>query len=128
MKFIVAGSRHLKWQLVYGELVKLRITKGHAFSRDNVSEIVSGCAKGADEAGEVYADFYSIPLKQFPAEWEKYGKRAGPVRNAKMAVYADALLLVWDGFSSGSRNMKENMLKLDKPVYEIILKVANETK
>jgi hypothetical protein len=39
-----------------------------------------------------------------------------------MAEYADALLLIWNGESRGSANMKENMVKLGKPVYEVILK------
>ena len=128
MKFIVAGSRHLPWEYPYGELVKLRIKdrRTHPFAK--ATEIVSGGAKGSDEAGEVYADFYSVPLKKFPAEWEKYGNRAGPIRNNKMAVYADALVLIWDGKSKGSRHMKEAMLALNKPVYEIILEVPVETK
>jgi hypothetical protein len=125
MKFIVAGSRTISWQRAYGELVKCRIDVGHPFSRDRVTEIVSGRAKGPDTAGEVYADFYEIPLTKFPADWEKYGHRAGPIRNNKMAVYADALLLIWDGLSSGSRHMKQAMLALKKPVYEIILEADN---
>lgn len=121
LKFIVAGSRTIDWHLAYGELVKLRITKDHVFSRGKVTEIVSGCANGPDTAGEIYGDYYDIPVTKFPAEWEKYGNRAGPIRNNKMAVYADALLLIWDGKSRGSRHMKEAMLLLNKPVYEVIL-------
>lgn len=119
MKVIVAGSRHIDEIEAYAELVDLRIRHDHIFSQ--ATEIVSGCAKGPDTAGEVYADFYDIPIKRFPADWEKYGNRAGPIRNNKMAVYADRLVLIWDGKSSGSRHMKEAMLKLHKPVTEIIL-------
>jgi hypothetical protein len=39
-----------------------------------------------------------------------------------MADYADALLLIWDGESKGSANMKKNMEKQNKKVYEVILK------
>lgn len=121
LKFIVAGSRHIGWHVPYGELVKLRIKDKRTHPFAQATEIVSGHAKGADEAGEVYADFYDVPLKVFEAEWEKYGNRAGPIRNSKMAVYADALVLIWDGKSKGSRHMKEAMLALNKPVYEIIV-------
>ena len=68
-------------------------------------ELVSGCAGGVDRLGEKYADFYGIPVKQFPANWETYGKRAGFMRNIQMAEYADALIAVWDGVSSGTRHM-----------------------
>jgi hypothetical protein len=39
-----------------------------------------------------------------------------------MAEYADALLLIWDGESKGSLNMKQRMIGLKKPVYEVVLK------
>lgn len=99
----------------------MRIDRYHPFSK-NTTEIVSGRAKGPDMAGEKYGEFYSIPLKLFPAEWDKYGNRAGPIRNNKMAVYADALVLIWDGKSKGSRHMRDAMLALNKPVYEVVIK------
>jgi hypothetical protein len=126
MKFIVAGSRTIQEITAYGQLVELRIAKTHPFC--NATEIVSGTAKGPDKAGEIYGDFYGISVTKFPAEWDKYGKRAGPIRNNKMAVYADALLLIWDGQSKGSRHMKQAMLTLNKPVFELILEPYNETK
>ncbi len=61
-------------------------------------------------------------LKEFPPDWEKHGKAAGPIRNKEMAEYADALLLIWDGKSRGSASMKKEMEKLEKPIYEVILK------
>jgi len=59
---------------------------------------------------------------EFPADWDTHGRAAGPIRNKQMAEYGDALLLIWDGESRGSANMKSNMKKLGKPVYEIIIK------
>ncbi len=40
---------------------------------------------------------------RFAADWNKYGKKAGPVRNRKMADYAEALIAVWDGKSRETR-------------------------
>lgn len=126
MKMIIAGSRHfLDWK-VYGELVKMRIERSTGQDRDHfinkATEIVSGGASGVDTAGENYGEFYDIPVKVFSAEWRKYGNRAGPIRNNKMAAYADALLLIWDGESKGSSHMKQAMLALGKPVFEVIFK------
>lgn len=67
-------------------------------------------------------DSGNFPIKKFYPDWGKHGKAAGPIRNKQMAEYADALLLIWDGESKGSKNMKEEMLKLNKPVYEFIVK------
>lgn len=67
----------------------------------------------------------SLKLTKFPADWDKFGKAAGHIRNKQMAEEADALLLIWDGESKGSANMKKEMLFKNKPVYEVILKTYN---
>jgi hypothetical protein len=72
-----------------------------------ITEIVSGMAKGADTIGEKYAYQNSIPVKKFKPKWGKYGKQAGPIRNGEMATYADACIVIWDGESRGSANMIE---------------------
>jgi hypothetical protein len=91
----------------------------------DITEVVSGGSKGIDFLGELFAQSYDIHLKEFPADWETHNKAAGPIRNKQMAEYADALLLIWNGESKGSKNMKETMIKLGKPVYEIIIKSYN---
>lgn len=55
--------------------------------------------------GELWAKKHGIPVAPFPADWNKFGKRAGAIRNADMAMYADALVAVWDGKSRGTRDM-----------------------
>lgn len=121
MKLIIAGSRTI--DLSIGDFDEY-------FYRFNLSvdpedtEIISGTAKGVDIAGERYAKERSLPVHRFPADWGKYGKGAGHIRNKQMAEYADALLLIWDGKSKGSYNMKMTMLKLNKPVYEVVIRVV----
>lgn len=53
---------------------------------------------------EEYAFLHQIPFKLFQADWEKYGKATGPIRNRKMAEYANALL-AFDKGTKGTRNM-----------------------
>ena len=50
-------------------------------------------------------------LCQFLAQWDKYGRQAGPMRNRQMAENADALIAYWDGESRGSKNMIEEAKK-----------------
>lgn len=126
MKLIIAGSR----TITLDENSLDGIINVFQLRPD---EIVSGCAKGIDSCGENYAyriiDYgHKMSLMEFPADWEKHGKAAGHIRNKQMAEYSDALLLIWDGQSKGSANMKENMLKLNKPVYEVIIKSHNTNK
>ena len=88
----------------------------------DVGEVVSGTARGADHAGELWAYTQAVPVEEFPAEWDnidhpdavvregkhgKYDARAGHRRNTEMAEYADQLIALWDGKSSGTRDMIE---------------------
>ncbi len=81
--------------------------------------VISGGAKGADKCGERYAQDRGLQVEVYPAEWDKYGNAAGPIRNKQMAAIADAVIVFWDGNSTGTRNMIE--LAKAKPLpYRII--------
>jgi ABC-type enterochelin transport system substrate-binding protein len=68
-------------------------------------EVVSGGARGVDALGERYAKEKGHSVKLFPADWDKHGKAAGPIRNEEMAKYADGLVAFWDGSSRGTASM-----------------------
>lgn len=70
-------------------------------------EIISGGAKGVDAMGEQFAKEHNIPVRIFPANWEKHKRAAGPIRNREMAEYADVLIAFWDGKSPGTKSMIE---------------------
>ena len=99
MKVIIAGGRD------FMEYDLLKSTCDYMLSKINQIEIVSGCSRGADLLGEKYAEQSGIPIKRFPADWEKFGKGAGYKRNSEMATYADCLIAFWDGESRGTRHM-----------------------
>jgi hypothetical protein len=99
MKLIIAGTRTFDNY----KLLKESILKNINIS--DIEEIVSGTAKGADSLGELFAFENDIPVKRFPANWEKYGKSAGYRRNVEMAEYGDTLLAFWDGVSKGTLHM-----------------------
>lgn len=103
MKLIIAGTRDMQvtTKLMH-EMVELMKAE-HRF--DHIDTILSGKAPGIDACGERYAHEYNIPVEPHPAKWGEYGKAAGPYRNREMAQAGDALLLVWNGTSRGSRNM-----------------------
>ena len=67
--------------------------------------IVSGAAQGADRLGEQYARERGYAIDSHPADWKKYGKAAGPFRNAEMVNSADALIAFWDGKSRGTEHI-----------------------
>jgi hypothetical protein len=68
-------------------------------------EIVSGTARGADRLGEFYAMERNLPIRRFQPDWDKFGKRAGYLRNEEMAAYSDWLIAFWDERSRGTKHM-----------------------
>ena len=131
MKLIIAGSRSIKDLRAINQGIKHCIDNNFITSPLSIQCIVSGTANGVDKLGETYARLNDIPVKQFPANWSDistdpvkvkynqygpYNALAGFNRNKQMAEFADAALIVWDGKSSGSKDMIECMYKLNKPV------------
>jgi hypothetical protein len=119
MKLIIAGGRDFTY--ISTPMIDSFLEAHNMYWR-NIEQVVSGGASGVDTAGENFANAVDIEIERFPADWNTHGKAAGPIRNRQMAEYADALLLIWDGESRGSASMKNEMVKLKKPVYEIIIR------
>lgn len=97
MKTIIAGSRSITDKALVYQAVKE--------SDFDITEVVSGGAKGVDKLGEQYAIECLIPIKLFRANWNKFGHAAGPLRNIEMAKYAEALIAIWNGTSTGTAHM-----------------------
>ena len=117
MKLIIAGSRDLprdEDQAIEMGLILMKFQL--KWAGEPIEEVVSGGAGGADSAGENWAKLWKIPVKRFPADWKKWGKIAGIMRNCEMARYANACVVFWDGRSPGSKDMihqaMRNSLKL----------------
>ena len=70
-------------------------------------EIISGMAKGADTLGIRYAEEHKLTMVLSPANWKKYHRMAGILRNRNMLVTATHLVAFWDGKSHGTKHMIE---------------------
>ncbi|MDR3049232.1 MAG: DUF2493 domain-containing protein [Elusimicrobiota bacterium] len=118
MKIIVAGSRDFS---DYAFLSK----KLDALGRKDI--IVSGMAKGADLLAHQYAKEHNMEIIEMKANWKKYGRAAGPIRNREMAKIADALIAFWDGKSKGTKNMIDTMNKLKKAASVYLIESAGSS-
>lgn len=104
MKVIVAGSRSITdKQTVYDAIEEFK-------EHSKIDEIVCGMATGVDLLGRDYGHEHGIHVKEFPVLPSERWKGGPAKRNQRMADYAKAsekgaLLLVWDGLSSGSKDM-----------------------
>lgn len=132
IKIIVAGCRdfadyeyvcrHLAGEVYCDEVV---IVSGGCddakngvltFTRKDGSKVF-----GADGLGERFANEYQCEVKIFPADWKKFGRSAGPIRNSEMVKYADKLMVFWDGKSKGTGDIitKARRQDIKVQVYDI---------
>lgn len=115
---IVTGSRDLTDERkVWAELEDLWIdTVGPLFVRHG------DCPTGADRFASIWcSDFHGTEAGAFeiphPADWEKYGNAAGPVRNKEMAQAGADLCLAFPlGVSRGTWNCVNECKKAGIPV------------
>ena len=102
-RIIVCGSRDFDDYELFNRSMEENV------ARFSYVQLVSGHARGADLFAERYAEEKGIPIAVFKADWEKYGRAAGPIRNRMMLEYAleeDAVVMAfWNGESRGTKNM-----------------------
>lgn len=112
---IIAGSRTATKKDVYAAMMIFEMFYGTA------TAVISGKARGADTYGVHWAVDRNLPVDSFRADWQRYGKTAGPRRNEEMARHAakisGVLVAVWDGYSKGTRDMIERAHNHNVPVY-----------
>lgn len=92
MKVIIAGGRDYK----------LNADDYAALDKFDITEVISGGCLGADTSGEYYATHRGVPVKRFLPDWKGQGRAAGPLRNKKMAEYADMVALFPGGRGTDS--------------------------
>lgn len=112
MKTIIAGSRNIDDY----EFLKF-VINGCPFQ---ITGVICGLANGVDLLGERYALANKIPIKYFSPDWTQFGKRAGIIRNEKMAENAQALIYIWDGKSRGTKHMIDHAKKCCLKIHGVI--------
>ena len=127
MKVIVAGGRDFKdYDLLKSTLDSFQQEYG------NITEVVSGGARGSDKLGEQYANENNIPIKRFVPDWNGLGKKAGFVRNRQMGDYTKEhngmLVAFWDKQSKGTKGMIDyaNKIGLKSVVVYYNVEVGND--
>lgn len=130
MRIIICGTRSLT--VTRGKKLIAQALKETGWE---ANEIIEGGASGGDAAAKEYAKENGIDSVQFPANWKGKNKRAGFLRNQKMAWYAavaEQILLLqdkevpdrfkpgcialWNGTSKGTQHMIDIAKEKDIPV------------
>jgi hypothetical protein len=109
VRIIVAGSRVITSQAL--------VEKAIRESGFSISVLLSGHARGVDQLAEEWAKSNKICVELYPANWDLYGKMAGPIRNGEMIEKAEGLVALWDGVSAGTRDVIKQATKNARRVF-----------
>lgn len=109
MKVAVVGSRNLK------------VDNLGKYLPDNVTELVSGGAKGIDSCAREYAQKKQIKLTEFLPEYNRYKKGAPLKRNEQIVDYADMVIAFWDSKSRGTKYTIAACQKLGKAIKIVLI-------
>ena len=117
-RVIVTGSRCFNdFGFLKQELDKL-FNENEEFVGKEI-KIISGVALGTDALAIDYADKHKLTKILFPANWKRYPRIAGFLRNEDMLSVATHLVAFWDGESTGTRHMIEIAKGKGVPVWVI---------
>ena len=79
--------------------------------------IIHGGARGADDIADRVCEELDLPTEAYPAQWEKYGRAAGRLRNKAMVeLGADVCLAFPFGPSRGTRHCMREAKRAGIPV------------
>lgn len=103
MRLLVCGGRDFGDDRMLRKALCQIQCEGHV-----ITHLLHGAARGADTMADLWAnEQHSIIVMAFRAEWDLYGRGAGPKRNQRMLDEGvpDEVLAFWDGKSRGTLDM-----------------------
>ena len=108
MKLAIVGSRNFNNYELLCSFIEDK------FNLNDIDTIVSGGAKGADALAERFAKDHNLVLSVKKADWSRYGKAAGPMRNRLIVSEADAVVAFPSPTSKGTLNSMDLARKMCK--------------
>lgn len=111
-RIVIGGCRDFEDYSVFEPFVDKCLER---LSKEGKITILSGHCSGVDTMAEQYAKKKKYGLEIYPAEWKKYGKRAGPLRNELMVKKSDFVIAFWDKKSRGTKSLIEFAKENEKP-------------
>lgn len=111
MRVLVCGGRDFNnYPFLRDSLDRLLNPNNLPLAYEAGIEIIHGGAKGADSWADFWAVHNYCPIQEYKANWSKYGKAAGYIRNKQMLDEGHPDLVI--AFPGGAGTA--NMIKLAK--------------
>lgn len=105
MKVLVCGDRY--WSDAFRTELRLKkLPPG--------TVIIEGEARGADTIARDAALALGFEVRRFPADWKKYGRAAGPIRNREMLDQKPDLVIAFHSDLSKSRGTADTVREAKK--------------
>jgi hypothetical protein len=103
MRVLFTGSREWRKFRIIRNVVNQLVAK---YGVENLVFIHGKAKRGADLAVNNFAVGLAIEQEPYPADWDKYGKAAGPIRNKEMYEQSKPdLVVAFHVGTSGTQNM-----------------------
>lgn len=109
MKLGIIGSREFCNQ-------QFVIDKVTEYLEGSFCEVISGGARGVDTWAELTSKDLNVYTCIIKPEWDKFGKKAGIIRNKVIVERSDKLLVFWDGYSKGTKSTIDFAVESKKPI------------
>ena len=115
MRVLICGDRN------WNDIDRVREVVKEMHGKSFIDVVIEGEAKGADILARVAAEGIGIKVEKYPADWQKYGRAAGPIRNSQMLKEGNPDVVV--GFhwkveeSKCTRDMLTRAKKAGKPTF-----------
>jgi hypothetical protein len=119
MRVLICGDRNWQHYLVIETFVA-----GLYSQYGNQLHLIEGEAKGADKMAAEAAGLY-LPdenIHRFPADWNKFHRAAGPIRNREMLMQEPDLVFAFHSDianSKGTKNMVDIAKDKEVPTYVV---------
>lgn len=112
-RVLVCGGRN------YADSKRVSEVLSKLHSEEPFEVLIHGRARGADTLARLWAKDNGVPEEGFSAEWKKYGRAAGAIRNTRMLKEGRPTLVVAFPGGKGTTNMVRQAEKAGVPVIEI---------
>lgn len=118
MRILITGSRTWSSEAIIENEIATAMYEAKVASSGEVTLVVGG-ARGADQIAQRYGEEAGMNIELHAADWDHYGKAAGPIRNQEMVDSgADICLAFLLPSSKGARDCADRAKKAGIEVRE----------